>query len=121
MVRDRVRCRNGPSSTLRYVPSLHDHLHAPLFTDAEGEPLGESVVSRVGGTWVKAGAPRWKAYLFYLIAIAGGIGLIMTAPNGFDLFAMFGVFCLAVGLFGGAEAVRNKPFTRIFGGPTKPE
>ena len=105
----------------RCMPSLRAHLDSPQFTDEDGESLGESVVGRVGGTWVKQGAPRWKAYLFYLICLVGGIGLIVTSGDGFDLVAMFGVACVALGVFGGIETIRGRPFTRIFGGPAKSE
>ena len=64
--------------------------------------------------------PRRKAYLFYGICVAGGTGLIVTG-SGFDIFAMFGVLCLILGIAGGAETIRNKPFTAIFGGPAKPK
>ena len=98
------------------MPSLRAHLDSPQFTDRNGESLGESVVGRVGGTWVKSGQPRWKAYLFYLIALVGGLGLIVTSTEGFDLFAMFGVACVALGAFGVIETARGKPFSKIFGG-----
>jgi len=103
------------------MPSLREHLDSPQFTDENGESYGESHLGRVGGKWVKAGEPRRKAYLFYAICLFGGIGLIVTGGGEMDIFAMFGVLCLALGLFGGAETVRNKPFTRIFGGPAKPK
>ena len=103
------------------MPSLREHLDSPQFTGPDGESYGESVLGRFGGTWVKSGVPRWKAYLFYLICLAGGIGLIVTGGGEFDLFAMFGALCLVLGIFGGIEAIRGKPFTRIFGGPAKPK
>jgi hypothetical protein len=103
------------------MPSLREHLDSPQFTDANGESRGESAVGRFGGNWVKSGEARWKAYLFYLICLAGGAGLILTGGGDFDIFAMFGVACLALGVFGGIETLRNKPFTRIFGGPPKSE
>lgn len=102
------------------MPSLREHLDSPQFTDPDGNSYGESVVGRVGGSWVKSGQPRWKAYLFYLISLGGGAGLIVTGGGELDLFAIFGVFCVALGIFGGVETIRGKPFTRIFGGPTKP-
>ena len=102
------------------MSSLSEHLDAPQFTDENGESLGESHIGRFGGNWVRQGEPRRKAYLFYGICLAGGIGLLVTAGGGFDIFALFGVLCLALGIVGGAETVRNKPFTRIFGGPAKP-
>jgi hypothetical protein len=100
------------------MSSLSEHLDAPQFTDEHGESLGESHIGRFGGSWVKQG--RRKAYLFYGICVAGGIGLIVTG-SGFDIFAMFGVLCLILGIAGGAETIRNKPFTAIFGGPAKPK
>lgn len=103
------------------MPSLRDHLDSPQFTGPDGESYGESVVGRFGGNWVKSGVPRWKAYLFYLICLGGGIGLIVTGGGELDIFAMFGVLCLALGVFGGIETIRGKPFTRIFGGPAKPK
>jgi hypothetical protein len=103
------------------MSSLQEHLDSPLFTDADGEPVGESFVGRFGGTWVKSGVPRRKAYLFYAICLIGGIGLIVTGGGELDIFAIFGVACVGLGLFGGAETIRNKPFTRIFGGPVKPK
>jgi len=103
------------------MPSLREHLDSPQFTDANGDSLGESVVGRVGGNWVKPGVPRWKAYLFYAISFFGGIGLIVTGQGGFDLFAFFGVVCVGIGVFGFIETVRNRPFTRIFGGPPREE
>ncbi|MGD8684632.1 MAG: hypothetical protein PVG27_11850 [Chloroflexota bacterium] len=99
---------------------LREHLDAPQFTDANGESLGESVVGRLGGNWVKSGEPRWKAYLFYGICLVGGALLILTGGGSFDIFALFGVLSLALGVFGGIETIRGKPFTRIFGGPSKP-
>jgi hypothetical protein len=103
------------------MSSLREHLDSPQFTDQNGESLGESHVGRFGGNWVKAGVPRSRAYLFYGICIIGGVGLIVTGGGELDIFAMFGVLCLGLGLFGGAETIRNKPFTRIFGGPAKPK
>jgi len=103
------------------MASIRDYLDAPQFTDAEGESTGESALGRFGGTWVKSGEPRWKAYLFYLICLGGGGGLILTSGGSFDIFALFGVLCVVLGLFGGLETIRNKPFTRIFGGPAKPQ
>jgi hypothetical protein len=97
------------------MPSLREHLDSPQFTDADGEPTGESLL-RVGGTWVKSGVPRWKGYLFYAIAFFGGLGLILTANGGFDLFAFFGLICVGLGVIGAVEVARGKPFTRIFGG-----
>jgi hypothetical protein len=98
------------------MPSLREHLDSPQFTDAAGRSLGESVVGRVGGTWVKAGEPRWKAYLFYAICLVGGLGLVLTSGGALDIFSLFGFLCLGLAAFGGVETVRNKPFTRIFGG-----
>jgi hypothetical protein len=103
------------------MPSLREHLDTPQFTDANGESIGESAVARFGGTWVKSGTPRKKAYLFYAICLFGGVGLILTGGGQLDIFAMFGVLCVGLALFGGIETIRNKPFTRIFGGPDKPE
>jgi len=113
--------RSEPVHYTRSMPTLREHLESPQFTDENGESLGESVVGRVGGTWVKSGEPRWKAYLFYLIVLGGGLGLVLTTGGSFDIFAMFGVLCLGLGVFGGSETLRNKPYTRIFGGPTKPD
>jgi len=103
------------------MSSLREHLDAPQFTDENGESLGESHIGRFGGNWVKQGVPRRKAYLFYAICLVGGTGLIITGGGEFDLFALFGVLCLVLGVAGGAETVRNKPFTAIFGGPAKPK
>ncbi len=102
------------------MSSLSEHLDAPQFTDEHGESLGESHIGRFGGNWVRQGVPRRKAYLFYAICLIGGIGLIVTG-DGLDIFALFGVLCLVLGLVGGAETIRNKPFTAIFGGPAKPK
>jgi len=46
------------------------------------------------------------------------LGLILTSSD-FDIFSFFGVACVALGVYGGIETIRNKPFTRIFGGPPK--
>ncbi len=97
------------------MPSLREHLDSPQFTDADGESTGETVL-RVGGSWVKPGVPRWKGYLFYAIAFFGGLGLILTSTDGFDLFALFGLVCVALGVAGTVEVVRGRPFTKIFGG-----
>jgi len=97
------------------MPSLREHLDSPQFTDASGASHGESVVGRVGGTWVKAGEPRWKAYLFYGICLVGGLGLVLTSAGELDIFSLFGLLCLGLAAFGGVETIRNKPFTRIFG------
>lgn len=103
------------------MSSLSERLEAPQFTDANGESLGESHIGRFGGNWVKQGEPRWKALLFYAICLVGGIGLIITSSFQLDLFSLFGLLCLVLGIAGGAETLRNKPFTRIFGGPAKPK
>jgi hypothetical protein len=97
------------------MPSLRDHLASPQFTDENGEPTGESVIGRLGGTWVKAGVPRRRGYLFYAIVFFGGLALVLTSGASLDLFAVFGVFCVVVGLVGTIETVRGRPFTRIFG------
>ncbi len=102
------------------MPTLREHLDSPQFTDSDGVSVGESVVGRVGGTWVKSGEPRWKAYLFYLICLGGGAGLVLTGGGELDIFAMFGLLCVGLGIFGVVETLRNKPFTRIFGGPPPP-
>ena len=99
------------------MPTLREHLDTPQFTDENGESLGESAVGRFGGGWVKSGVPRRKAYLFYAIALFGGLGLILTSSD-FDIFSFFGVACVALGVYGGIETIRNKP---IFGGPPKSE
>lgn len=98
------------------MPSLREHLDSPQFTDENGEPTGESVIGRMGGTWVKPGVPRGRGYLFYAILFFGGLFLIATAGSGFDLFAFFGVVCVVLGIAGAIEIVRGRPFTRIFGG-----
>ncbi len=98
------------------MPSLREHLDSPQFTDENGEPTGESVIGRIGGTWVKPGVPRGRGYLFYAIIFCGGLALIVTAGSGFDLFAAFGVFCVLAAIAGAIETARGKPFTRIFGG-----
>lgn len=103
------------------MSSLSEHLDAPQFTDENGVSLGESHIGRFGGNWVKQGEPRRKAYLFYGICLAGGAVLILTGGGEFDLFALFGVLCLILGIAGGVETIRNKPFTAIFGGPAKPK
>lgn len=103
------------------MSSLQEHLDSPQFTDENGVSVGESHIGRFGGSWVKSGAPRNRAYLFYGICLIGGIGLIVTGGGELDIFAMFGVLCLVLAVVGGAETVRNKPFTRIFGGPAKPK
>lgn len=109
------------SDYTRGMPTLRDHLDSPQFTDPDGESRGESVVGRVGGNWVKAGVPRWKAYLFYTIALLGGLGLIVTGQGELDLFAFFGIVCVGLAIFGFVETLRNRPFTKIFGGPVKPK
>jgi hypothetical protein len=103
------------------MPSLNEILDAPQFTDENGESLGESHIGRFGGNWVKQGQPRWKALLFYAICLVGGFGLIATSSFQLDIFSMFGVLCLVLGVVGGAETIRNRPFTAIFGGPAKPK
>lgn len=97
------------------MPSLRDHLDSPQFTDKHGESTGETVF-RVGGTWVKSGTPRWKGYLFYAICFFGGLGLVLTSGADFDLFAFFGLVCIAIGVAGSVETIRGRPFTKIFGG-----
>jgi hypothetical protein len=97
------------------MPSLREHLGSPQFTDENGEPTGETVIGRMGGTWVKPGVPRGRGYLFYAIIFCGGLVLIVTAGPGFDLFAAFGVFCVVLGIAGAIEIARGRPFTRIFG------
>lgn len=101
------------------MPSLREYLDAPQFTDENGKSTGESVIGRIGGNWVQPGVPRRRGFLFYAIAFFGGLGLILTSGDGFDLFAMFGVICVVLGVVGAIEIVRNRPFTRIFGGPRK--
>jgi hypothetical protein len=96
------------------MPSLRDHLDSPQYTDENGEPTGESVIGRIGGTWVKPGVPRRRGYLFYAIVFFAGLILTFTGP-GFDLFAMFGVFSVVIGIVGAIEVARGRPFTRIFG------
>ena len=103
------------------MPSLQEHLDSPQFTDEDGESRGESHIGRFGGNWVKQGEPRRKAYLFYGICVAGGLGLILTGGGDLDIFAMFGVLCLILGVVDGLETIRNRPFTRVFGGPAKPK
>ena len=104
-----------PVHYTRTMPSLKEHLDSPQFTDENGESTGETVL-RVGGSWVKSGVPRRKGYLFYAICLFGGIGLILTSGGSFDLFAFFGLVCVALGIAGGIETVRGRPFTKIFGG-----
>jgi len=101
------------------MPSLQEHLDSPQFTDENRESLGESLIGRFGGNWVKSGVPRSKAYLFYAIVFFGGLGLILTSGGEFDIFAMFGALCIGLGVVGAIETVRGKPFTKIFGGPAK--
>jgi hypothetical protein len=103
------------------MPSLREILDAPQFTDENGESLGESHIGRFGGNWVKVGVPRWKAFLFYGICLVGGFGLIITSSFQLDIWSMFGILCLFLGFVGGAESLRNKPFTKVFGGPAKPK
>jgi hypothetical protein len=97
------------------MPSLREHLDSPQFTDEHGEPTGESVIGRVGGTWVKPGVPRGRGYLFYAIVFFGGLALVLTAGPGLDLIALFGVFSVVLGIAGTIEIARGRPFTRIFG------
>lgn len=97
------------------MPSLREHLDSPQFTDEAGESTGESIIGRVGGTWVKPGVPRRRGYLFYAISFFGGLGLILTSGSEFDLFAFFGLICVILGIVGTVEIVRGRPFTRIFG------
>ena len=103
------------------MSSLREVLDAPQFTDENGASLGESHIGRFGGNWVKSGVPRWKAFLFYAICLLGGLGLIWSSSFQLDIWSMFGGLCLLLGVFGGIESLRNKPFTRIFGGPAKPK
>ena len=98
------------------MSALRDHLDAPMFTDDDGTSTGESVIGRIGGTWVKSGVPRSRGYLFYGICFFGGLGLILTSGTSFDLFAFFGLVCVVLGIVGTIEIVRGRPFTRIFGG-----
>ncbi len=97
------------------MPSLREHLNSPQFTDEHGEPTGESIVGRMGGTWVKPGVPRGRGYLFYAILFFGGLFLIVTAGSGLDLFAVFGIVCVVLGVAGAIEIMRGRPFTGIFG------
>ncbi len=97
------------------MPSIQEHLDSPQFTDENGETTGETVL-RVGGSWVKSGTPRRKGYLFYAIVFFGGLGLVLTSGSGFDLFAMFGLLCVGLGVAGAIETWRGRPFTKIFGG-----
>jgi hypothetical protein len=103
------------------MSSLNEYLRSPQFTDENGDTRGESFVGRFGGNWVKSGSPRWQGYLFYIICLVGGLGLIITGGGELDIFAMFGVLCVGLAIFGGAETIRNRPFTRIFGGPAEPK
>jgi hypothetical protein len=103
------------------MASLNEILASPQFTDENGDSLGESHIGRFGGNWVKQGEPRWKAFLFYAICLLGGFGLIALSNFQLDFFSMFGVLCLFLGVVGGAESIRNKPFTAVFGGPAKPK
>jgi hypothetical protein len=116
-----ARRRGHPLDYTRTMPSLREHLDSPQFTDADGESVGESVVGRFGGNWVKSGVARWKAYLFYTICLVGGVGLVLTSGEEIDIFGFFGIACLALGGFGFIETIRNRPFTKIFGGPVKPK
>jgi hypothetical protein len=97
------------------MPSLREHLASPQFTDANGQPTGESVIGRIGGTWVRPGVPRGRGYLFYAIIFFGGLALVLTSGSSLDLFALFGLFCVIVGIAGTIEILRGRPFTRIFG------
>jgi hypothetical protein len=96
------------------MPSLREHLDSPQFTDENGEPTGETVLGRMGGAWVKPGVPRSRGYLFYAIIFFGGLFLILTG-SGFDLFAVFGVVCVAAGIVGAIEVALGRPFNRLFG------
>ena len=69
----------------------------------------------MGGTSVKPGVPRGRGYLFYAIVFFGGLVLIVTAGPSLDLFAVFGVFCVVLGIAGAIEIARGRPFARIFG------
>jgi hypothetical protein len=97
------------------LPTLKEHLESPQFTDENGESTGETVL-RIGGNWVKSGVPRKKGYLFYAISFFGGLGLILTSTDGFDIFAFFGLVAVGLGIAGTIEVARGKPFTKIFGG-----
>jgi hypothetical protein len=97
------------------MPSLREHLDSPQFIDENGEPTGETVIGRVGGSWVKPGVSRGRGYLFYAIIFCGGLLLFVTAGPGYDLFAVFGAFCVLLGIAGAIEIARGRPFTRIFG------
>jgi hypothetical protein len=96
------------------MPSLREHLDSPQCTDENGEPTGQTVIGRVGGSWTKPGVPRRRGYLFYAIVFFGGLFLIATG-SGLDFIAMFGILCVAVGVVGALEVARGRPFTGIFG------
>ena len=92
------------------MPSLREHLESPQFTDENGEPTGEAVIGRVGGSWVKPGVPRSRGYLFYAIVFFGGLFLFVTG-SGLDIIALFGIICLVVGVVGALEVARGRPFS----------
>jgi hypothetical protein len=96
------------------VPSLQEHLDAPQFTDASGEPLPESLFARVGGNWVAAGVPRRRGYLFYGICLLGGIFLILTSQADFDIFALFGFLSVGLGVAGGIETALGRSIASFF-------
>jgi hypothetical protein len=93
------------------MPSLREHLDSPQFTDEHGESTGESALSRIGGSWVKSGVPRGRGYLFFAIIFFGGLFLIGTAGSDFDVFALFGVICVVLGVVGAVEVARGRPFS----------
>jgi hypothetical protein len=97
------------------MPSLREHLASPQFTDENGESTGESVLGRIGGSWVKPGVPRGRGYLFFAILFFGGLFLIGTSGSSFDVFAFFGVVCVGLGIVGAVEVARGRPFSGILG------
>jgi hypothetical protein len=97
------------------MPSLREHLDSPQFTDENGESTGESVLARIGGSWVKPGVPRGRGYLFFAIVVLAGLFFIGTSGSDFDLFAFFGVVCVVLGIVGVVEIARGRPFSGILG------
>lgn len=93
---------------------IREHLDSPQFTDESGESTGETMF-RFGGSWVKSGVPRWKGYLLYVIALAGGFFLALPLGNqGFDLISFVGLAFMAIGVAGVVETWRGRPFSKPF-------
>lgn len=99
------------------MPTIQEHLDSPQFTDEHGESTGESSL-RVGGTWARSGVPRRRGYLLYGIAFFGGLVLVLMSlvmGDGIDIFALFGLLSMALGVGGTIETVTGRPLGKLLG------